>query len=238
MPVTDYGSDSVRDTFDRDAAAYDAARRRLVPCFDAFYGTVARCLAGLPASARVLDLGAGTGLLSGLLLERVPVERIDLVDVSEGMLAVARQRFTTDGCARVTFTVAAMEDFFPAADTAYDAVMSALAIHHLADDAKRALFRRVHDGLAPGGVFVNADQVAAPTPFLDAHYRAWWEHDCRRAGATDDDLAGAADRMKHDRCATVEDQLAWIREAGFMDVDAPYQNGMFAVFRAIKRDGG
>lgn len=30
---------SVADAFDAVAGSYDQARRRLVPCFDAFYGT-------------------------------------------------------------------------------------------------------------------------------------------------------------------------------------------------------
>lgn len=44
----------------------------------------------------------------------------------------------------------------------WDAIVSALAIHHLDDAAKRELFARVHAALAPGGMFVNAEQVAGP----------------------------------------------------------------------------
>ena len=35
--------------------------------------------------------------------------------------------------------------------------------------------------------------------------------------------------MAHDRCATVEAQLGWLREAGFGDVDCPWREGRFAV---------
>jgi len=55
----------------------------------------------------------------------------------------------------------------------WDAIVSALAIHHLADEDKWALFARVHASLRDRGVFVNAEQVAGPTPFLEARYRAW-----------------------------------------------------------------
>jgi cyclopropane fatty-acyl-phospholipid synthase-like methyltransferase len=41
----------------------------------------------------------------------------------------------------------------------FDAIVSALAIHHLEDAEKRSLFARIHERLRPGGVFVNAEQV-------------------------------------------------------------------------------
>jgi tRNA (cmo5U34)-methyltransferase len=51
-------------SFNRDAAGYDAMRRRLIPCFDDFYGTALTLIGDWkPQKAlRVLDVGAGTGL--------------------------------------------------------------------------------------------------------------------------------------------------------------------------------
>ena len=64
--------------FDRAATAYDGERRALVPGFDGFYGAALAALEGLPEGARVLDLGAGTGLLSGLLAAARPDVRLTL----------------------------------------------------------------------------------------------------------------------------------------------------------------
>jgi tRNA (cmo5U34)-methyltransferase len=50
----------------------------------------------------------------------------------------------------------------------------------------------------------------------------------------DRDLAAALDRMKFDRAATLEDQLEWLREAGFRDIDCTYKNLIFAVYCGIK----
>ena len=50
----------------------------------------------------------------------------------------------------------------------YDAIVSALAIHHVGHPAKRELFVRMHELLRPGGAFVNAEHVAGPTPWLGA----------------------------------------------------------------------
>ena len=80
--------------FGQAAWDYDRARRQLVPGFDRFYGAV---LESIPfreeQEIRVLDLGAGTGLLSAMVAGKFPRARVTLVDLSVEMLRVARRRF-------------------------------------------------------------------------------------------------------------------------------------------------
>lgn len=215
--------------FDTQAARYDGARRRLIPPFDAFYGTA---VGAVPERAEtVLDLGAGTGLLSAKVREARPEAALTLLDGAPAMLEQARAQLGDD---RVEYVAADLTDALPGAPASWCAVVSALAIHHLDDAGKRHLFARVHAALKPNGVFVNAEQVAAPTPELDALYRADHERRARAAGSDDAEWAGAEERMRFDRCATVEDQLAWLREAGFADVDCRFQDHRFAVLVARK----
>jgi len=215
--------------FDRYATTYDAARRRLVPCYDRFYGTVLELLTDLPSNARVLDLGAGTGLLSAHVKAAHPHIHLTLVDNAEAMLDQARERFR--GCERIDIRkgdIAALS----APEESFDAVISALAIHHLENPDKRVLMGRVWRWLKPGGVFVNADQIAGPTRALSRRYTDKWYADTRLLGATDDDLRAAEERMVHDRCAPPQEQLFWLAQAGFPVVDMPFRDGMFAVFAA------
>jgi tRNA (cmo5U34)-methyltransferase len=216
-------TDDSISVFDAHAAAYDDLRRRLVPCFDAFYGAAVALVADT-APADILDLGAGTGLLSALLADACPEARLHLLDGSAPMLEQARARL---GERPVAMHLADLADPLP--DGPYDAIVSALAIHHLPDPVKRTLTHRAFAALRPGGIFVNAEQVAGPTPALDARYCAAHEAAARALGASDEEWAGAEHRMAHDRCTPVEDQLAWLREAGFTDVDCPMRDGRFAV---------
>jgi tRNA (cmo5U34)-methyltransferase len=219
---------SVSESFDAHADAYDALRHRLVPSYDAVYGTAVAALGLIPRSPRrVLDLGAGTGRLSRHILEAHPDAQITLLDGAAGMLDQARAVMGE----RHAYVQADLTDPLPAGGP-WCAVVSALAIHHLEDDAKRDLFARVLDALAPRGLFINAEVVAGPTPALEDLYARWHESRARALGATDEDWDGAVDRMRHDRCATVEDQLAWLREAGFADVDCLFKDHRFAVIVA------
>jgi tRNA (cmo5U34)-methyltransferase len=226
-------SDAAVASFDAHAADYTALRRRLVPAYDAFYGAVVDGLSLMPAPPRrVLDLGAGTGLLSETVLAAHPDASIELLDASEPMLAEARDRLGPNVAA---IHVADMDGALP--DGPFDAVVSALAIHHLDDAAKRRLFSRVRERLAPGGAFVNAEQVAPPDEALMPAYWEMWERDCRAAGASDDDLAAARERMRHDRCADVESQLQWLRAAGFVSADCLFKSWRFAVIAAYTEVG-
>ena len=223
---------TVEILFDRAAQDYDRARRQLVPCFDELYGTV---LGLLPferrAGVRILDLGAGTGLLSALVAEALPNAWITLVDFSEAMLKKARLRFASEP-ARFDFEV--MDYAKEPLVGEYDAVISALSIHHLDDGEKRRLFRKVREILPEGGVFVNADQVLGTTPEIEGRYHEWWLHEAREAGVSEYDLAASLERIEQDKNATLKSQLAWLEEAGFEEVDCPYKNHRFAVYGGRK----
>jgi tRNA (cmo5U34)-methyltransferase len=213
--------------FEAHAASYEALRRRLVPSFDAFYGTAVAALelAGCPLR-RVLDLGAGTGLLSRAIALEHPDCELVLLDGSPAMLEQARRSLGD----RARYVTGDLADALPPGP--WDAVVSALAIHHLEDAAKRELFERVHHGLSPGGVFVNAEQVKGPTPLLDSLYMEWHERRARALGASVEEWALALERQELDRLASVEDQLAWLRGAGFDDVDCLFKDHRLAVLLA------
>lgn len=214
---------ATEQAFSSTAALYDRHRSRLIPCFDALYGWATELLP--PDANRVLDLGAGTGLLSMFVRARLPEAELHLVDFSEAMLAQARARFAGD--ARVTVELA---DYAAGSlQGSYDAVVSALSIHHLEQETKQQLFRAVLDVLLPGGVFINAEQVLGPTPVLETRYRELWLQQVRALGTTEQELAASLYRQQEDRCATVEEQLGWMRTAGFRDVDCWFKDGRFAV---------
>jgi tRNA (cmo5U34)-methyltransferase len=231
---------AIKTAFDTTADAYDRARRQLVPCFDEFYRVAVAQLslasAGTPnppssVPIEVLDLGAGTGLLAAFVAAAYPLARITLVDMAPAMLMRARERFAAQSD-RVRFAVADYARM--PLEGRYDAIVSALSIHHLEHERKRELFRRVHGALKPGGVFVNADQVAGATPALERRNRESWLKRTRVLGVTEADLAAALERMQLDRTAPVAQQLQWLRAAGLVEVKCAFNDQMFAVFRALR----
>nr|WP_258544913.1 class I SAM-dependent methyltransferase [Micromonospora provocatoris] len=164
----------------------------------------------------------------------VPGIRLTLVDGAPGMLAVAAGHLEERGVPHRTVH-ADLAAPLPAGR--YDAVVSALAIHHLDDSGKRALYRRAADALVPGGVFVNAEQVAGPTPALDRRYDEVWTARITELGSDAEEIAAARERMRHDRPAPVAEQCRWLAEAGLVDVDCFFKEWRFAVFGGQRPDG-
>jgi tRNA (cmo5U34)-methyltransferase len=162
--------------------------------------------------------------LASAVRAAVPGAGHTLLDGSADMLEAAHRRLGD----RVRLVAADLTDPLPAGP--FDAVVSALAVHHLDDAAKRQLFGRILGVLMPGGIFVNAEQIAGPTPWHERQYADVHERDARRAGSDDVEWGGALQRMAHDRCATLDNQLLWLREVGFERVDVAYKRYRFAVF--------
>jgi tRNA (cmo5U34)-methyltransferase len=223
--------------FDSAAEDYDRARRQLVPDLDRFYGAV---LESAPfereEEIRVLDLGAGTGLLSAMVAERFPRSRVTLVDLSVEMLRVARRRFAGEPGRFEFRTMDYARKPLPRKIGGYDLVVSALSVHHLTHGDKRELCGKIHDSLAGGGYFVNADQISGETPEEERHYGEWWlRRRVREAGVSEKDLAAALSRMRADRNATLAAQLGWLGDAGFDEIGCRYKDHRFAVYSGKKR---
>ncbi len=173
----------------------------------------------------MLDLGAGTRLLSAATVARVGGIRLHLLDGSPEMLGHAQQRLG-DGPG-TTFTEANLDAAVPQEPCV--AVVSALAIHHLSNGGKERLYRRVFGVLRPGGVFVNLDQVLGPTPSVEQQCAVAHEAFARSNGSDHAEWSAAEDRMRVDQPATLDDQLSWLRTIGFTDVDCAAKDGRFAV---------
>ena len=137
-----------------------------VPRFDELQG---RAVDAIPfAPARVLELGIGTGETTRRVLERYPDAAITGLDSSPEMVFRAREL-------GIEVRLARMEDPLP--DGPWDLVISVLAVHHLTDEGKRDLFRRVREtsrALVLGDVVAVSPerQVATLTEGFDLPARA------------------------------------------------------------------
>ncbi len=192
-----------------DASTYTEEIRADVPAYDAFQDAVAAAATAASGGGarRILDLGTGTGETARRVLDRHPGASLVGVDENEGMLAVASSGLPAE---RVELRVGRIEDPLP--DGPFDVVTSALCVHHLDADGKADLFSRVHEVLAPGGLFVLGDVVVPVDP----------------ASAVVPLTPG------YDRPSPLADQLQWLSAAGF-EPRVAWEQGDLAVVAARRK---
>ncbi|MCK9160322.1 MAG: methyltransferase domain-containing protein [Bacteroidaceae bacterium] len=221
---------SVKESFDKISKNYDNERRILIPCYDDFYNIGVEWLQLKTPIPKILDLGAGTGLFSQFVLNKYPQAEFTLLDFSEQMLEGARKRFKENK--NISFQIGDMTTFEPRQK--YDAVISSLAIHHLSDEDKQKLFKKIYNMLNEGGLFVNAEQVKGSTDYLDSFYKQRRHHRLDSSELGKDAVEASYERNKLDKCASVTQQLKWLKDTGFRGVDCPFKYYIFAVIIGIK----
>jgi tRNA (cmo5U34)-methyltransferase len=184
-----------------DPDTYLAEMAEEIPGYEELQEAVTAATAGIRAT-RVLELGTGTGETALRVRAGHPEASWVGIDSSEPMLARARERLPD-----AELRLQRLEDELPPGP--FDLVVSALAVHHLDGAGKRDLFSRVADALRPGGTFVLGDVVVPPPGREGPIYIDW----------------------VMDLPDSVEDQLVWLREAGF-EAEASSVRVDLAVFRA------
>jgi tRNA (cmo5U34)-methyltransferase len=172
-----------------------------IPGYEELQEAVVAATTGVDAT-RVLELGTGTGETTLRVRAQHPDARWVGIDSSEAMLARARERLPD-----ADLRLQRLEDELPSGP--FDLVVSALALHHLDGAGKRELFSRVAGVLRPDGWFVLGDVVVPPAG---------------EEGPIEIDWV-------MDLPDSVEDQLAWLGDAGF-EADASSVRVDIAVFRA------
>jgi ubiquinone/menaquinone biosynthesis C-methylase UbiE len=113
-------------------------------------------LAALRPEDRVLDIGAGTGLLALAAAPRVA--HVHALDVSPAMCDYLQRKVASLGIANIDISVDTATEL-PLADGSVNLVLSNYCFHHLSDAEKDVALREVGRVLSPGGRLVFGDMM-------------------------------------------------------------------------------
>jgi ubiquinone/menaquinone biosynthesis C-methylase UbiE len=147
-----------------DASEWEATAMEKRPWRTEFFAKFADELANMePAAAGVLELGSGPGFLASKVLSKVSGLHMTLLDFSEAMHALARQRLGAM-IDRVEFLVRSFKDpdWVRGLDR-FDAVITNQAVHELRHKRYAGeLHRQVARVLRPGGTYLVCDHFSGP----------------------------------------------------------------------------
>lgn len=175
-----------------------------------------------------LDLGAGTGAASQVILSQYPNSTAILADFSAEMMSAGAQalqpfegryRFVEFDMTNRTWPTDIPSDL--------DAIVTSMCIHHLPDERKQSLFAEIREHLAPSRWYFNYDPVQAP----EASVEALWNRindrndpdEARmRTNPTPQERARRENHLRY--LIPLEPQLAFMREAGFAGVEVYWRH--------------
>jgi tRNA (cmo5U34)-methyltransferase len=184
--------DEIKAIFDRQAAGYDAQWAKTAAINKCLYFLLESMFADLPADARILCIGVGTGTELAHLAQKNPEWRFTAVEPSGPMLDVCRQRAERDGFAsRCRFHEGYLDSL--SAGALHDAATCFLVSQFILDRAARStFFQEISSRLKPGGILASSDLAAdVNSPEYETLLHAWL-----KMMAASDVTPEAIDRMR------------------------------------------
>jgi tRNA (cmo5U34)-methyltransferase len=230
-----------------DSATYRAIAAVAVPRRQ---DMMASLIAAAPFSPdeplKIIELGAGEGLLAEALLEQFPQATLTALDGSASMRQSASARLARfGGRVRVAAFDVASLDWWDRMFGA-DLVVSSLSLHHLNDAKKQYLYKAAAERIAPRGALLVADivepQHAASRRQAAERWDALARAQAEAIGAPELFRSFVDARWNHfrfpdamDQPAAVLHHLLWLRHAGFAAADCFWLDAGHAVFGGFKQ---
>lgn len=195
---------------------------------------------------RILDIGSGPASLSLRILKKYPKAIITCLDGSEEMLAAGKKMLDNYSTQKITFIKSnfAKKRLSKLFIDKFDFVVSTFAIHHLSHKDKRRLFKEIFEILKDNGGFIIGDIVRSKSQKIELKYEDIWAHHVKKMTKSifKKDISlefikvkgRKREKEEGDRPASLEEQLQWLRIAGFDTVECVWKYYCFAVYAGFK----
>lgn len=225
--------EGVKKHFEEEAQEFDTTILKLVPYYPQMIQALVSAIPFKESEKiNIIDLGCGTGYISMKLKERFPNSKLTCLDFAENMITQARIRLKKYDS--INFY---NEDFRKFEfDKTYDVAVSSLALHHLeTKKEKKKFYSKIFDSLKSRGVFYNADIILSSNDYLQKLYISKWKEFMSRTISTKEiEDTWMTKHHKEDHPEILLDQLEWLKEIGFTDVDVVWKYYNFSVYGGTK----
>lgn len=210
---------------------YDEHIRKLIPGYEVIHQQVDAILQSvLKPNAHILIVGCGTGYELEYLLKRHPNWKFTAVDPSLTMLQKAQEQVELlEKSSQVTF-IHGETSALPL-ENCFDAALSILVAHFIADDMKPAFFKDIYNRLKENAVLLTYDLMTCINPQQLQALR----YLCLAQGLTEEQCQKMLERMAQDFFSlTTEGYIKLLQKTGFESVQSYAQVLTYQGFIAKK----
>ena len=214
--------EKMSDFFEARLAGYDEHMMNNIESSNEFYPFTANQLP-TTAGCHVLDLGCGTGLELEEYYLRNPSAQITGIDLSQGMLAVLKKKFSDKD---ITLICGSYFDV-PFGVSLFDSAVSVESLHHFAKAEKVPLYSKLHKALKDGGYFILTDYFSLSDEEEQMHRQHLIALKAEQ-GITNDEF------YHYDTPLTVKHEIEALLEAGFSSAEVLQNWGATYTIKAAR----
>jgi len=224
--------ETIKTHFEIEAEEFDKTILKLIPHYPEMIDAL---VSSIPfkkdEQINVIDLGCGTGTIAQKIKNAFPNSKISCLDIAENMIKIAQRKLggKTD-CYICNF----YEFNF---DKKYDAIVSSLALHHLANDGdKKMFYEKIYNALNSNGIFYNADVVLGSNDYMQEFYMTKWKAFMSKNVPLEEiENKWLVNYKTEDRPTSLMNHINLLRDIGFSDIDVVWKYYNYAVYGGCRK---
>jgi tRNA (cmo5U34)-methyltransferase len=174
-------------------------------------------------------LGCGNGILSELILEKLPNSTLVGFDITEGMLESYSKKISGMTPNFETILGDYRTDDF---GNDWDIIVSGMTLHHLAYGERKAIYDRFYASMNSGGVYISNDILLDEDSEVATQQYKLWKSFMKSNG--EDPEFWHEKHLEKDHPVTLSQQFEWLRSSGFIDVGCYWRFINFGIVKCSK----
>jgi len=224
---------TIKEHFEAEALEFDSIIVKIIPYYDQMIQALIDSIQfDTFDKIRIIDLGCGTGTIAKRLADKFPNSKIVCLDIASKMIEIAKYKLLDHKNTEFIVGDFSKIDFHEQ----FDVVVSSLALHHIqTDNEKKEFYTKIYTILTNSGQFINADIVLATTEYQQAINISRWVDYMNKSVSMEEILNKWIPGHKtEDRPSKLMDQLKWLEEIGFKNIDVLWKYYNFSVYGGMK----
>lgn len=221
---------NVQDHFAQQASDYEALMIRLVPQYLEQHKIISNLLPNDNSkNYKILDLGCGNGVLSEIVLKKLPNVHLVGFDITNEMLNAYEQKIS-----KYTNSYELIQGDYKtdSIGDSYDIILTGMTLHHLNWDERKVFYQKLFNSANKNAVYISNDIIIDENKDVREHQYYLWKEFMKNQG--EDPEFWYEKHIQKDFPIILSNHFDWLKEAGFQQGACYWRMYNFAITRAIK----
>jgi len=223
--------ENIASEFNEFSVNYTRDMIACVPHYLELISAFTKDLASTFVPKKLLDLGCGNGNTTAEVVKRFPNTEYELIDASQKMIDLCKHRFREYS---ITYTTSYFKDF-TFDEECYDMITAGFSLHHCDSEEKKNLFRIIRKGLKEGGIFGMSDLMINKNTVEHSQLLNDWKTFVSKSYPDNEMWEWLMEHYNEfDKPDHYQDQIDWLTDAGFNNINIVFQEDHWVHLRAVK----